>query len=902
MCAGCGCEAMSVPADRDQASGWTVQTLLDGMPAFGAQPALMTVREDGVAVSTYAEIADEVVRLAFGFLEAGIRPGEAVALFGPNSVGWIMVRLALGACGALAAAVDDLATDAEATAIIRRCSCRRVFCAAAHLPLLRQMDADRVLEFHLLDGDRESAEGVPGWRRLLAERAAPLPRLDPHAPAMLVYTSGTTGIPKGFTLSWANIGANVEALAAARLVGLRDRLLLPLPLHHVYPQVVGLFTPLVSGAAIVLPQSVGGPQLRRALKAANVTGIVGVPRLYAALTAAVESQAAARGALARALFGLLLRASIAAQKRLGLALGRWLFGAVRARLSPGLRLLVSGGAHLEPGVLWKLVGLGFEVRSGYGLAETASTFTGNLPGRERLESEGKPIQGGEIRIAEPEEEGVGEIQLRGPNVFGGYLDDPEANRAAFTEDGWFRTGDLGRLDRDGFLYVTGRAKEMIVLGGGKNVFPEEIEKIYGDSAYVGEIAVLERGGALVGLVLPDVAAIRAQGLTRVDDALRVVLRDVGRRLPSYQRLAGFALAREPLPRTHLGKYRRFLLPELYERALARVSPRAPAEPSDADKALLQKPEAAALWSFLRSRYPPERVFLDADLELDLGIDSLEWITLSLEFERRLGWTLAEAERDRIATVRDLLDAASAARPREEVGAGGLAAAATTAEQRRWFEPSGPLLSALGLLLYFLNWLLVRVLFRLRRAGTGTLPSAGPLVIACNHLSDLDPLVVAASLPWSLARRVYWGGDARRLFSNVWSRAFCRAVHVFPVDARQPARSLALAAEVLKRGQVLVWFPEEWRSPTGELQHFQPGIGWLLKETGAPVVPAFIRGTFAAMARGRRLPRPHPVRVRFGASLSLRELSRAGGEELSVHRIAARLHDAVAELGRCDGAG
>ena len=212
-----------------------------------------------------------------------------------------------------------------------------------------------------------------------------------------------------------------------------------------------------------------------------------------------------------------------------------------------------------------------------------------------------------MRIADPDSRGEGEIQLRGPSVFAGYLDNPDANRAAFTEDGWFRTGDLGRVDDDGYVYVSGRLKEMIVLGGGKKIFPEELEKRYGASPFIREVAVLERRGALVALVVPDAAAIRSSANPSVEAVVRVALASVAQGLPSHERLSGFVVARQPLPRTRLGKYQRFLLPRLYDEALAGRGPRAAKPLSDEDRALLAGPKAAAAWRVLQARYAGARL-------------------------------------------------------------------------------------------------------------------------------------------------------------------------------------------------------------------------------------------------------------------------------------------------------
>ena len=187
-------------------------------------------------------------------------------------------------------------------------------------------------------------------------------------------------------------------------------------------------------------------------------------------------------------------------------------------------------------------------------------------------------------LRQPDDAGIGEIELRGSSVTNGYLNNPDANSAAFTADGWFRTGDLGFVDRDGFLFVTGRVKETLVLGGGKKVSPDELERIYGDAPEIAEIAVLEEKGALVALVRPDPAKLYNRGATNLHDGIRVILGERAQRLPSYQRLSGFALTSQQLPRTRLGKYRRFLLPQLYAQALAGGTARAPQPPTPEDAA------------------------------------------------------------------------------------------------------------------------------------------------------------------------------------------------------------------------------------------------------------------------------------------------------------------------------
>lgn len=370
---------------------WTVQALVESFDARSTTPALLTVRGDNIEHLSYAELADKARRLASGFHALGIQAGEPVALLGPNGPNWVMAWLGLAIVGALIVALDDQAGDAEHGSVLSDSGCHRIVTTVGHAERLRRVDSeDRQI---IVMPDAANAATAAHWRDLIATPVIPMPPVAPAQPAILVYTSGTTGQPKGFELTADNLWANLHPLVATEQLGPEDRVLLPLPLHHVYPLVVGLLTPFLCGAAVVFPESVTGPEIIQAVKLANVTAIIGVPRLYAALTAGIKARVAKSGLLHRWFFQILLASAIAIRRHAGCDIGHWLFGGLRARLGPRLRLLISGGARLEPEVLWLLIGLGFEVRSGYGLAETASIFTGNLPHCEHLGSEGKPFQG-----------------------------------------------------------------------------------------------------------------------------------------------------------------------------------------------------------------------------------------------------------------------------------------------------------------------------------------------------------------------------------------------------------------------------------------------------------------------------------------------------------------------------
>jgi long-chain acyl-CoA synthetase len=413
-----------------------------------------------------------------------------------------------------------------------------------------------------------------------------------------------------------------------------------------------------------------------------------------------------------------------------------------------------------------------------------------------------------------------------------------------------------------------------------------------------EIAVLEDKGVLAALVRPDPVKFRQRGATNLRDGVRVVLGEVAQRLPSYERLSGFALTDQPLPRTRLGKYRRFLFPSLYAQAAAGGGRHAVHALTAEDATLLRDPTAGAVWALLRQRYPDWALDLDIDLSLDLSMDSFAWMELTILLQDRLEIRLSDTDIAAIATIRDLLrrsiERRTEARPRAREES------AVALDMERWLAPTGALLTGVSFVLYALNRLVMRGLFRLRSAGVEGLPETGPVLIAPNHVSYLDAPAIAAALPWRRVRRIYWAGDVLRLFSNPLSQLLSRAMHLFPVDSRYPGAALEIATRVLKAGNVLVWFHEGWRSPDGSLQRFLPGVGQLLLRTGAPAVPAYITGTFKAWPRGRRIPRFHHITVIFDdpepvASFRASDIGRTD-EEWAANVLRQRLLALGAEAG------
>jgi long-chain acyl-CoA synthetase len=479
-------------------------------------------------------------------------------------------------------------------------------------------------------------------------------------------------------------------------------------------------------------------------------------------------------------------------------------------------------------------------------------------------------------------------------VFGGYFELPEASAAALTADGWFRTGDLGRLSADGGLAVLGRASTLIVTESGKNVQPEDVEAVYQAHPLIAEAAVLQVNHRLVALLVPDAGAGEGDAAYV---ALRAAVAEQSLRLPSYQRVVEFALTHEPLARTALGKLRRHLLAERYRQASAAHDDRLPAAHLAAvDEALLRDPRARAVWDYLTERYPGRPLAPDSHMQLDLGLDSLAWLNVGMDIAARSGAQLSEDAIARIATVRDLLREVSLADTAPPATLLDDPLSALDGDQRRWLAPPAAWLWPLRALVLGLVWLLMRLVFRLRVTGREHLPAHGAFLLAPNHGSYLDAPALAAALGRRAFGPLCWAGWAGIMLAKPWLRVVSRLARVLPMDAeRRALSSLALGLAALRAGNALVWFPEGARSSSGALEAFRPGVGLLLEHTAVPVLPVYIEGAHHAWPPHRRWPRPGRITVHFGAPIEAAGLLSQRGAGAPHERAARTLRDAVMKL-------
>jgi long-chain acyl-CoA synthetase len=887
----------------------TLQSVVDSLGEHGDKTALVVLRKKDRHCWSFQKLAACARTFANGLVRHDFKCGETVALFVENRPEWIAATLGAIRAGMVAVPLDVQLGEKTLLHTLQDSDARAIITTKKRAERIEKLDLRKKPKLILLDAGEDDEQR---WERFLEDEETELPKVSRDAEAVLFYTSGTTGPPKGVPLSHRNVVSQIDTVAKVQLITGDDRVLLPLPLHHVYPFVIGMLSPLALGVPLILPFSLSGQQLLRALREGEVTAIVGVPRLYSALYSGIEARVESSGWIARRLFCLFLAASELVRSvlggRLGWRVGKLLFHSLHKRFGEKLRLLASGGSAIDSALASKLEALGWQVAIGYGLTETSPLLTVKLPNKSRPGSAGKPVAGVEIRIEpnalEKEERvdghEVGEVVARGPNVFSGYRNLPDKTDEVFTNDGWFRTGDMGYFDGDGCLHLLGRLSTLIKTESGEKIQTEDVEAAYAKESAIREIGVLEKGGKLVALVVPKQTG---RGEDAKDD-VREAVETASKRLPSHQRISDYAITPDALPRTRLGKIQRHRLVERYEQAKQGGEKAAAAGPVDVDemsgedRALLEDPAAQSVWELLVKRYRGKRLTPDTSPQFDLGIDSLEWLNLTLEIAESSGVELTEEAIARIETVRDLLREVTEGGEGEAVDPLAHPDEALGEKQKRWLKPLGPVAAGTARSLYAVNRVLMRLIFRLRAEGLEHLPEDRQWVLTPNHVSYLDPFAIAALLDWSQLRKTYWAGWTGVAFANPLMRFLSRLGKILPVEPMHAARSsLAFGAKILKNKKNLVWFPEGGLSASGELQEFKPGIGMLLEYFPVSVIPVSVHGTHEALPPGKFFPRPHAICVVFGKPFDPRELKGKGRGEKPYQQIASALQEKVAGIAK-----
>jgi long-chain acyl-CoA synthetase len=617
-------------------------------------------------------------------------------------------------------------------------------------------------------------------------------------------------------LSHRNILSNAIAASQIFPIGPKQRLLSFLPLSHMFEQLGGFFTVLLAGASVIYPTSRQPAVVRRTFKERKVSMVLITPAVVKSLMLAIERSAEAQGK--KKLFETLRRVA----RHVPMPVRRVVFFSVHRQFGGRFRYIISGGAALDPalGESWRE--LGIDVIQGYGTTECSPGLTFNRVELNRLGSVGTPLPGVEIKIAAD-----GEVLARGPNVFKGYWENEEATRAVLDKDGWYHTGDLGEIDKDGFLWLRGRKKDMIVLADGTNVYPEDIENALAADPRIEALATPLRPAVatVVGLQRPgEDIQVHAVFLVKDKEQVASIVRDTNVKLSGNQQIRGWTIwPDDEFPTTPTQKVKkRFVVERVLnmgrvDQVRAVTGDQAASRPlTDVERVIT---EVANL--------PPAAVHPDATLSADLGLDSLGRVDLLGAIEEELGAYIDEAALEPNATVAELERMVAAARDLKR-------------DTSIYGWPLSPLVRSFGLLLQqTLVYPLVHLFYKVKVTGQEKLVGLrGPVMFAPNHCLHWDNGIILMAIPLSWRWKLAVAAAADDVFGNKLN-GFASSIlaNAFPL-AREGAirRSLELLGARLDRQFSVLIYPEGKLTIGGPMQPFKSGTGLIAVEGATPVVP------------------------------------------------------------------
>ncbi len=762
----------------------------------------------------------------FSSLYAKNEEGKA-AIYAPNRPEWVYAFYSCWKNESTAVPIDFMATFEEVAYILNDCKPEVIFISNETkksfddvLPLLKYSIAvfniDDIEDKH----QQFEAEEIGGY--------------DITKTAVIVYTSGTTGSPKGVMLSYDNLLSNIEAVTGhIEIYNSSRNVLALLPFNHILPLIGTLLIPLKIHTTIGFSPSMVSEDIISTLQKNEVAIIIGVPRLYAAIRKGVMDKINSNP-VAKALF----RVARLVNSR---SFSKKIFHQVHEKFGGKVEFMVCGGAKLDEDMANDYKTLGFEMLEGFGMTEAAPMITFTRPGRWKIGSPGEVMPNHEIKIVD------GEIAAKGRNIMKGYFNRPEET-AQVLKDGWLHTGDLGYIDDEGFLHITGRSKEIIVLSNGKNINPEEVEKkILAISDVVAEAGVFMQNDSLSAALYPNYKALRDEGVINLEEKFRwEVIDKYNKTAAPYKKINKFILFKEELPKTRLGKIQRFKLAEVTD-----------SQKSKKDKSTEpQFEEYLVIRNFLKEQKKTE-IYPDDHIEIDIGLDSLDKVSFQTFLESTFGIKIAEDTFVQHPTVEKLSHFMKETKNKLSVEA--IKWAEILKEKvdlklpKSWFTQN---------LFKNTSRVIFKLYFRMKGEGAENLPS-GPFILAPNHQSFYDGLFVSVFLKNKIMKNTYFYAKEKYVKFK-WVKALANRNNVIVMDINKDLKeSIQKLAEVLRNGKNVIIFPEGTRTYTGEVGEFKKSFAILSSELNVPIVPVTIKGANEALPRGSIFPKPwKKIEVKF----------------------------------------
>ena len=794
----------------------TLQDLVtEGAARFDRRPALLIRPFFRTRTWRYRDLGAIVPRAARVLAEAGIGPGDRVIVWSVNRPEWGIAFFAIQHLGAVAVPLDVRHTVDFGQKIVAQTDAKLVIAS-------RQTEASA------------SQLGLPiVWVESLPDDARRAEPLSPNAVtrdslAEIVFTSGTTGEPKGAMLSHGNLLSSATTMMKVLSFGAKDRLLSVLPLSHLYEQVLGFMAPLTIGASIVYPVSRQPAVLIRTFRDFKVSVLLIVPQGLRLIDAAIERRVDQTGKRAQ------FERIHAIARRAPKPIRRLLFRTVLSQFGGRLHTIGVGASALDLDIARRWTDMGVDVLQGYGATEMGPVVSFTRPDRNVLGTVGEPIPGVDVRIADD-----GEILARGPGRFAGYWQNAEATAAAIDPEGWYHTGDLGAITKQGMLTFRGRKKDMLALPDGQKVYAEDVEAILKEDDRV-------KDAAIVGWPLGAGLKVHAV-LLLVDPAEEdAVIQAANAKLAPHQQIRGSTVwPDEDLPRTHTLKVRK---PDILARLDDLERPASAPIPAAASKLQRDPLDASVdpitvIVAGLANR-DPGSIAPAHRLSTDLDLDSLQRVELLGVIEEETGIFVDDDALQPDTTVGELIALVEAARGAQR-------------GQRAWRWPLSPVVRAVGLACQVaLIYPFVHLFYRVRVTGLERLHAVdGPYLITPNHCLHLDNGIILTRLPFDIRWKLSVAAAADTIYDNPVQGVLASILaNAFPLQREGGVRkSLELLGARLDKGFNVLIYPEGKLTVGGPTQPFKAGAGLIAVEGGTPIVPVKLKIHSMSIIDKRRLP-------------------------------------------------
>ena len=649
--------------------------------------------------------------------------------------------------------------------------------------------------------------------------------------AAMLYTSGTTGSPKGVMLSFNNLNTEMEGLYEKGIFDYRDQILAILPFHHVLPLTATVLLMLKYQTSIVFVEKIASKEIFDALEKNRVTAIIGVPRVFKLFYDGIKQQIDAKF-ITRFIYKMMSNVK-------SLKIKRKVFAKVHKKFGGHLDFIVVGGAKMDPEISRFYETLGFYALEGYGLTETAPVIAVNSKKERKIGTVGKRLYNVEIKTVDEE------LWVKGPIVMKGYYNKPEKTTEVITEDGWFKTGDLAAIDEEGYVTIRGRKNTMIVLSNGKNIDPETLENrvIAQSNGLIKEIGIFNYKNKLAAIIVPDLLEFRKRGITNTKAYIKNVVEDYNLKAHNYEKVLDYKLFEEELPKTRVGKTRRFMLPDLYEKNEIVKKEKTP-EPTDEAYKILKE------YVKKNKGIEPQP---EENLELEIGMDSLDIVEFFAFIENSFGIQLDEekfAGMPNLKLLSEYINQKATKFEDNDIDWKQIISETKPIEdnKNRWvtkflkiFQP------------------IVDLYFRVKKIDRKKLTD-NPQIFVSNHQSFVDPLILGSLFPNkivfnTLFLAIDWyfkKGVMKLLVSNG---------NVVLIDINKNIRkSVEEIVGYLKGGKSIVIFPEGARTKDGKVAQFKKVFAIIAKELNVDIQCLGIKGAFEAYSRYMKFPKPKKIEV------------------------------------------